>query len=83
MTANDRNTKTARPAVATAVIATICGAVVGGVVATAMGRNLHMYQRFIGLLVVVALCAVGAWVHQTFIKSKGVHVEETKADTTP
>lgn len=73
--------KTLRPAIGTAVIATICGAVLGGVVATATGRNLHLYMRFIGFLVIVALIAVGAWVYTTYICPKGAHVEETKANT--
>lgn len=82
MSTANRNAKTIRPAVGTAVMATICGAVVGGVVATAMDRNLHMYLRFIGVAVIVAIFAVGAWVYQTCVRPKGAHVEERDAEVT-
>jgi outer membrane lipoprotein SlyB len=73
-----------KPVVATAVIATICGMVLGGVVATAVGRNhADLYLRFVGFLAIVAICLAGAWVYQTYLRPKTAHVEETEADTTP
>lgn len=79
----DRMGGNVRPVVTTAVTATIVGAVGGGVVATAMDRNLHMYMRFVGFLVIVAIATVGAWIYQTYMRPEGPHVEETKADPTP
>jgi hypothetical protein len=66
-----------------AAIGLVPGFLIGVAVATAMSRNLHMYQRFIGLAVIAALCIVGAAVYQTYIRPNGAHVEETKADATP
>lgn len=83
MSTTNRNAKTVMPAVGTAVMATICGAVVGGVVATAMGRNLHVYVRFIGVAVIAAIFAIGAWVYQTYIRPEASVVEEREAETTP
>lgn len=57
------------------------GLALGFVVATATGRNLHMYLRFVGLLVIVALVIVGKWVYQTYVRPKGAHVEETEVDS--
>jgi predicted lipid-binding transport protein (Tim44 family) len=58
----------------------ICGLAtglgLGLVVAGAAGWNLQTYMRFAGLLVLIALIAVGAWAYQRFLKPAPPAVEE-------
>lgn len=69
-----------RPAVTTAITATLVGAVGGGVVFTAMARDLHRYLTFVAFLGLVAVAVVLAWAYQTYVKPKPPAVEETEVD---
>jgi len=72
-----------RPVVTTVVAATISGAVAGGVVATAMDRNLHTYMRFVGLIVIITLGIAAIWAYRTYIKPQGAHAEQSDVEATP
>jgi len=58
------------------------GLVLGFCVATAMGRDLYLYMRFVGVLLIAAIVAVGAWVYRTYVHPPAPPVvEEIEAGT--
>lgn len=59
-----------------ALIGLVVGLALGCPVATAMGYELHLYMRFIGVLVLVAVGVVGVWVYRTYIRPEDPVVEE-------
>jgi hypothetical protein len=63
-----------------AAIGLVAGILIGVAVATAMSRNLHLYQRFIGLAVITALAVVGVAVYRTYIRPASPAVEEMDAE---